>query len=113
MILLAIRHDRLGFAEAVEHDHELAALDLLDLAREQLADLVGELVADAIPLALADALDDPLLGGLHREPAEGLEGHLFLEDVADLEVGILELRLFERDLRARVFDHVGHLAEPD
>ena len=38
MVLLAVRDDRLRLAELVEHDHELAALDLLDLAGEQLAD---------------------------------------------------------------------------
>ena len=31
MVLLAIRNDRLRLAEPVDHDHELAALDLLDL----------------------------------------------------------------------------------
>ena len=47
MILLAIRNDRFRFAELVEHDDELAALDLLHFAGEQVADARGELVADA------------------------------------------------------------------
>ena len=38
MVLLAIRNDRFRLAELVEHDDELAALDLLDFAREQVAD---------------------------------------------------------------------------
>ena len=38
MVLLAIRNDRFRLAELVEHDDELAALDLLHLAGEQLAD---------------------------------------------------------------------------
>ena len=38
MVLLAIRNDRFRLAELVEHDDELAALDLLDLAGEQVAD---------------------------------------------------------------------------
>ena len=113
VVLLPVGNDRLGLAELVQHDDELAALDLLDLAREQLADLVGELVADAGPLAFAHPLDDPLLGGLHGEPTELLEGHLFLEHVADLEVGILVAGFLQRDLRARIFDRFDHLAEPD
>src|SRR5690606_786674 len=75
MILLAIGNDRLGFTEPVQHDHELAALDLLDLAREQFTHLVGELVTNAIALTLPHALDDPLLGGLHRQATERLERH--------------------------------------
>ena len=80
--------------------------------RQQLAHLGGELVADPGALALAHPLDDPLLGRLHREPAELLEGDLFLEHVADLEVGILVAGLLERDLPARVLDRLDHLAEP-
>ena len=90
----------------------LPALDLLDLARQQLADLGGELLPDPGPLAFAHPLDDPLLGGLHREPAELHEGNLFLEHVADLEVGVLVLGLLQRDLPARVLDRLHHLAEP-
>ena len=96
VVLLAVRDDRFRLAELVQHDDELAALDLLDLAGEQVADLGGELVADPRALALADALDDALLGGLHGEAAELGERHLLLEHVADLEVGILVAGLLER-----------------
>src|SRR4051812_45933216 len=37
MILLAVRNDRFGLAELVQHDDELAALDLLHFAGKQLA----------------------------------------------------------------------------
>ena len=70
MILLAIRNDRFRLAELVEHDDELAALDLLDFAGEQVADARRELVADPGALAFADALDDALLGGLHGGATE-------------------------------------------
>ena len=95
VVLLAVGDDRLRLAELVEHDDQLAALDLLDLAGEELADLVGELVADARALALAHPLDDPLLGRLHRQPPEGLEGDVLLEHVAELELGVLEPGLLD------------------
>ena len=84
MILLAIRNDRFRLAELVEHDHELAALDLLHLAREQIADARRELVADARALALANALDDALLRGLNGGAAELGEVDRLLEHVARL-----------------------------
>src|SRR5581483_9915876 len=113
MILLAIRDDRLGFAELREHHHDLAALDLLHLAREQLADLVAALLAYPRALPLAHPLDDPLLGRLHRRAAEGLERHFLLEHVADLEVRVLEPRLLERHLRPRILDVLHHRAQHD
>ena len=113
VVLLAVGDDRLGLAELVQHDDELAALDLLDLAGQQLAHLVGELLADPGPLALAHPLDDPLLGGLHREPAEFGEGNLFLEHVADLEVGVLVAGpLPARSAQLGILDRLDHLAEP-
>jgi hypothetical protein len=107
-----VSSSRLSLAELVQHDDELAALDLLDFARQEIADLRGELVADAGPLTLAHALDDALLGRLHREAPEGVERHVLLEHVADGEVGVLVLRLFEGDLPAGVLDRLGHLAKP-
>ena len=86
MILLAIRNDRFRFAELVEHDDQLAALDLLHFAREQFADALGELVADARALAFADPLDDALLGGLHRGATELGEVDGDLHHVAELEL---------------------------
>src|ERR1041385_3848886 len=113
VILVAVRDDRFGFTELVEHDDDLAALDLLDFAREQLADLARELFADAGALAFAHALDDALLGRLHRRAAELLERHLFLEHVAGLEVRVFVTRFFERDLRAGVFDRFDHRLQHD
>ena len=86
MVLLAIRNDRFGLAELVQHDDELAALDLLDLAAQQIADAAGELVANARALAFANALDDSLLGGLHRGASELGEVDRDLHHVADLEL---------------------------
>src|SRR5216110_234270 len=111
VVLLAVRNDRFGFPEPREHDDDLAALDLLHLARQELADLVGELFPDARPLALADPLDDALLRRLHRRAAERLERHLFLQHIPDLEIRILEARFFERHLRARVLHGLHYRAE--
>src|SRR5438874_12835079 len=111
VVLLAVRNDRFGFPEPREHDDDLAALDLLHLARQELADLVGELFPDARPLALPDPLDDALLRRLHRRAAERLERHLFLQHIPDLEIRILEARFFERHLRARVLHGLHYRAE--
>src|SRR5205085_1331945 len=113
VILLAIGDDGLGLAELREHDDDLAALDLLHFARQQLSHLVGELLPNAGPLALAHPLDDALFGGLHGSAAERLERYLLLEHVAHLEVLVFEARLFERDLRARVFHGLDHGAQHD
>ena len=112
VILFAVRNDGFGFAEPVEHEHELAALDLLNFAGEQLADLAAELIADLVALAFAHPLDDPLLGGLHREATELLEGDFLFEHVAGLELGIEIARVIDADLPARILDGVDDLAEP-
>jgi hypothetical protein len=56
-------------------------------------------------------LDDPLLRGLHRQPAEVDERYLFLEHVADLEVSVLVLGLLQRDLPAGIFDRLDDLSQ--
>ena len=61
-ILFLPRNDRLGIARSIEHEHELAALDLLHLSRKQLADPVGVFLANALAFTFADQLHDPLLG---------------------------------------------------
>ena len=104
MVLLAIRNDRFRLAELVEHDDELAALDLLDLAGEQIADARRELVADACALAFADALDDALLGGLDGGAAEDGEVDRLFHHVADLEAVVEASRVVDGDLAARVLD---------
>src|SRR5258705_12808114 len=91
MILIAVRDDRLGFTDLVQHDDDFAALDLLDLPREQLAHLAGELLPDAGALAFPDALDDALLRRLDRGSPELLERDFFLKDVPGREVRILEI----------------------
>src|SRR2546430_12711619 len=102
-----------SFTKFRQHHHDLAALDLLDLPRQELADFVGELFADPGALALAHPLDDALLRGLHGGAPERLEGHFLLEHVADLEVRVLEARFLERHLRARVLHGLDHRAEHD
>src|SRR5438034_36337 len=113
VVLLAVGDDRLRLAKLRQHHHDLAALDLLHLPRQQLPDLVGELLADPGPLALAHPLDDALLRRLHRRAPERLEGHFLLEHIADLEVRVLEARFLERHLRARVLHGLDHRAQHD
>src|SRR5688572_10121842 len=113
MILLAVRDDRLGFAELVEHDHQLAALDLLHFARQQVAELRGELIPNLGTLALTNPLDDPLLRRLHGGATEDGKIDGLLEHVADLEV-ILELpSVVERDFLAGIFDGFDDGLEQD
>src|SRR3989449_11057426 len=74
------------------HHHDLAALDLLHLARQELAHLVGELLANPGPLALAHPLDDALLRRLHRGAPERFEGDFLFEHVARSEEHTSELQ---------------------
>src|ERR1044071_9443181 len=103
MVLLAVRNDRFGFAELVQHDDELAALDLLNFAGEQVSDARRELIADSRALTLAHPLDDSLLRRLHRGTSEHREVDGLFHDVADLEAVVERARVVERDLAARVF----------
>ena len=48
----------------------------------------GEFVKDHAALGLADALDDDLLGGLGGDTAEVLGFDLFVDQIAELHVGI-------------------------
>jgi hypothetical protein len=86
----------------VEHDDELAALDLLDFSRQKITDPARELVADFRPLAFPYALDDALLGRLDGRSSELGEVYWNLHLVADLEIGVLEPGLLEGDLARRV-----------
>src|SRR5579859_353130 len=113
VVLIAVGDDRFGFAELVQHDDDLAALDLLHLARQQLADFPGKLLANPAPLTLAHPLDDALLGRLHGGPAELLERDFFFQHVAGREFRILVARFLERDLRALVLDGLHHRLEHD
>src|SRR6202040_1214767 len=104
MVLLAVGNDRLCLAELVEHDDELATLDLLDLSGKKISHSAGELVADLRSLAFPDALDDALLGRLYRRASELGEIDRDFHLVADLELLVLEPCLFERDLARGVSD---------
>src|SRR5205823_13355739 len=90
------------FTEFVEHDDELAALDLLHLTGGEVANPAREFVANLGALALAHPLDNPLFGCLEGSASElgEVDGNLHL--VADLEVRILVAGLLERGLAARV-----------
>src|SRR5215204_6575247 len=111
VVLLPVRNNRLRFPELVEHDDELAALDLLYFAREQLADFGGEFLPNAGSLTFTDPLDDPLLGGLNSEAPEFHKWDLFLEHIAQLEVGVLVLGLFQRNLPASILHCLDNLAQ--
>src|SRR5258706_67235 len=113
MVLLAIRNDGLRLAELVEHDHQLAALDLLDLAGQEVADARRELVADLRALAFANALDDALLGSLNGGAAEHGEIERFFHDVAGLEPLVEQLGLFHGDLARGVLDGFDDRLEQD
>src|SRR5690606_31968532 len=105
-VLLLPRDDGVGLAGLVQHDHDLAALHLLNLAAQQLPDLPGELLADPVALALADALDDPLLRRHHGVPAELVESDGDFQDVADLELGVVPPRRLQGDLPRGIL-HLG------
>src|SRR4051812_38179520 len=113
MVLFPIGDNGFGLAELIQHDDELAPLDLLNLAGEQLAHLGGEFLTDARPLTLTNPLDDPLLGGLHCKAAELYETDLFLQHIADSEVRIFVLRLVQRYLPAGVFNGRDDLSKPN
>src|SRR4051812_41503376 len=95
VVLLAIRNHSFGFAELVEHDDELAALDLLNFSGKQIADSARELVANLGALAFTDALDDSLLCSENGHAAEFSEIDRILEDIADLELRVFEARFLE------------------
>src|SRR2546423_143334 len=113
VVLLAVRDDRFGFAELVEHDHELAALDLLNFTRQEIADSARELVADLGPLAFPNPLDDSLLRRLNRGSAELGKINRNLHLITDLEVGILETSFLEGDLARRIGHFLHHGLEED
>jgi hypothetical protein len=104
VVLLAVRNDRFRFAELVEHDDQLAALDLLDLAGQQVTDARRKLVANLGALAFANALDDALLGGLNGRAPEDREVERLFHDVAGLEPFVEQLGFLEGDLAGRIFD---------
>src|SRR5215212_7238177 len=88
MILLAIRNHGFSFAELVQHDDELASLDLLNFTRQKIADAARELVANLCSLAFANALNDSLLCGKYGHATEFREINGLLEYVTNLELRI-------------------------
>src|SRR5215813_2029918 len=104
MVLLAIRNDRFGLAKLVQHDDQLAALDLLDLATQEIANATRELVTDARSLPFAHTLNDSLLRGLNGRAPEFGEVDGNLHQVTDLEFRILEAGFLDRHFATRVGD---------
>src|SRR5215217_4882566 len=100
--LLGLRQQRL---DALAQLHErVARVRLLNDAGDQLADAVAVLLEHHVALRLADALEDHLLGGLSRDPAEVVGRDVALLDLV-LELG----QPRERDLRRLGDDHVAGL----
>jgi len=67
-------------------------------------------------LDFADALGDVLLDGLDADAAEGREGHVAFDEVADLGVGVDFDRVVEGDFERRLGDFLDgfeHLVDAD
>src|SRR5207248_6424089 len=77
--LLADRQHGLGAAEV---DDDVPALEPQRDAADDFALAVLVIVEDVLALRITRALDDDLLGGLRRDPAEALPVRLELQDVA-------------------------------
>ncbi len=112
-VLILPRNDCLRVSRPVQHDHDLAAFDLLDLSGKQVPHPIGILVPNPLALSFTDPLDDPLLDRLNGVPAELRELDRDLHHVADLEVGILPTSLFQTDLGGRVLDLLDDTAQYD
>jgi hypothetical protein len=107
--LLAQREDRLGLAQA---DEDVAAVDLLDLARHQRAHLVLEVLEDLLALGVAHLLQQHLLGGGNGGAAEVLDGDFHLEVVAGggflvVLAGLVQQHVVLVDGRDFVGGHLG------
>jgi hypothetical protein len=96
---------------AAKIDDDVAEFDPLDEAVDDLADAVLELQKLPLTLGVAHLLDNHLLRGLRRDPAEIDRRQRVGDKIADLGLGVKPLRRFERDLRRLVLDRLGHLAE--
>ena len=100
--LLGLRQQRLD--ALAQLDERVAAVGLLDDARDELADAVAVLLEHHVALGLADALQDDLLGRLRGDPPEVAGRDVLL---GDLVLVLLELRRI--DLGVGRLDHVARL----
>ena len=100
--LLGLRQQRL---DPLAQLHErVPRVGLLDDAGDQLADAVAVLLEHHVALGLADPLQDHLLGGLRRDPAEVVRG-----DVLGLDLVLVLLELLEVDLGLGRLAHLARL----
>src|SRR5262249_20430481 len=79
-------------------------LDALDRAVDELLAAGEEVVEQLLALGVAYPLQDHLLRGLSADAPEIDRLEAFLDEVPELEVRILLLRLAERDLLGRILD---------
>ena len=93
--LLAQRQDGLGLAQA---DQDVAAVDLLHLARNQRAHLVLEVLENLLALGVAHLLQQHLLGCGDGGASEVLDGDLHLEVVAGGGLFVVFARLVEQHI---------------
>ena len=110
-ILILPRDYGVRVGRAVEHHHDLASLDLLDLARQQLSHTIGVLLPNPVPFVFADPLYDALLHRHHGISAEIFKVDRNLHHVPDLEILIVPAGFFEADLGRRILDLFHHTAE--
>ena len=107
--LLGRGEDRLDALADVEDDRP--RLDPVHLAGDHLALAAGELVEDHVALGLAQALQDDLLGRLGVDAPEVARIELLdLDEIAHVGIGLVGLRLIERELGERILDLLDHRA---
>jgi len=95
--------------DAAGLDDRVAALDALDRPREQVVFAFEEVVQDLLALGIADLLQDDLLRGLSADAPELDRLERLLDDVAQLERGIAQSGIGDRDLMRRLLVlFVGH-----
>ena len=94
--------------DASDLDDQVAVLEALHRAVDHFADAIVVLGEDVLALGLAHLLEDHLLGGLRRDPAEHVGALRELDLHVDFGFFAVELlRFLQRDL-GRVVGHVGH-----
>ncbi len=87
-------------------DINIAALDAFDLTHDQRAFTIGIGVDDLAALGLAHLLYDDLLGGLCRDAAKFDRFDLLFDEIAELNLGLIDLRRFQGNLAQRLFETV-------
>ena len=107
--LLLLRQDGFGLTDIHQNG---AFVHSLDNAVYNLTLAAPELVIDYFPLGILHLLDDDLLSGLRRNPAQRLRIHPDAQFVPDLALAVQFQSLCEKHLLVRVdylFDHLLEL----